>query len=255
MVFQFVLVSDAIMNENILQIISQTFFVFVCLGYSIVQYFQDELQAAQRIEIAIIVLMIIFALGWVLLTYRLHREFGWTIFKSYGADIKILNSLRMYHAFLVLLKLDVFFFIGFSVQYLVLVLRNNSSISEIYIHGLLAFPATFALLIVAYIAIHQESRVLMSMSLIGLSVGIGYMITKLVDLATNQTHNKFLGARKSLAWFESFTLFLAILTYILAILNFSLFGLGFREHRRQQRRKFRSNSSSYMNIIQRWEID
>ena len=98
---------------------------------------------------------------------------------------------------------------------------------------------------------------MMAALLFGLSAGIGYLVTKLVDLATNPDPTKFLGARRSLGWFESFTLLLAMATFVLAALNFRNFGKGLKEHRLNHKRRFIASSSTVSSIgsNQRWEID
>lgn len=109
----------------------------------------------------------------------------------------------LYHIFIMLLKLDVFFFIGFSIQFLVLVLGSSASTNmvDILTHGLIAFPGALALLVIAYMAVHRESKILMYATLVGLLAGAGYLISKLVDISRNGETDKYSGCSKSLAWF------------------------------------------------------
>ena len=92
----------------------------------------------------------------------------------------------------------------------------------------------------------------MSITLIAFSGGIGYLISKLVDVITNTTP-KYEGSKKSLTFFGEFhalrsfclgmhwfcsclrfsaeviTLALSIATFVVAILNFRNFGKGLKE--------------------------
>lgn len=43
--------------------------------------------ASQPYEIAVVSLMVIFALGFAFIAYKLYQEFGWTIYKKIGADL------------------------------------------------------------------------------------------------------------------------------------------------------------------------
>jgi hypothetical protein len=46
----------------------------------------------------------------------LYREFGWEIFKSLGGDPRQKSRYRWQQILITLLKLDWFFFVGFTVQ-------------------------------------------------------------------------------------------------------------------------------------------
>ena len=60
------------------------------------------------------------ALGW-----KIWREFGWKVYKRLGADRQVKRMYAHYQIFVCVMKFDVFFFVGFSVQLVVLVLDKN----------------------------------------------------------------------------------------------------------------------------------
>jgi hypothetical protein len=64
---------------------------------------------------SIIGLMILFNILGAFVAYRLFAELGWSIYKEQGADIKKRTILQRYHIFILLLKLNVYFFV-FSFQ-------------------------------------------------------------------------------------------------------------------------------------------
>ncbi|KAJ3280475.1 hypothetical protein HK104_000632 [Borealophlyctis nickersoniae] len=245
--FQLFLCFDAVVHSSMIQLVSTTTFNWALFGYSCMQYrqamtiFTDAQQKVAEtqnipvhptrvVEIVIIICMLVFSLGWIAISYRLYRVFGWSIFKELGADIAVKNRLRQYHIYMMLLKLDVFFFLGFDLQFLVLVLILQSSTdkTDVWTHAGVAIPFTLGLLIVAYFAIRRESNWLMALTLLGLSGGIGYLISKLVDVQTNKT-NKYQGSKNSLTFFEAITLILSIATFVVGIFCFRNFGKGLKE--------------------------
>ena len=50
-------------------------------------------------------------LGW-----KIYTEFGWKVYKLLGADRRIKKMYAQYQIFECMLKFDVFFWLGFSVQ-------------------------------------------------------------------------------------------------------------------------------------------
>ena len=57
--------------------------------------------------------------------------------------------MHLYHIYIMLLKMDVFFFLGFDIQFLLLILKDQSQ-QAIILHCLVSFPGT---LILAYYAV------------------------------------------------------------------------------------------------------
>lgn len=66
-----------------------------------------------------------------------------------------LDVLYLYHIYILLLKIDVFFFLGFSLQFawLVLYKENDTFPSEFAIHLLFSIPGTILTLLTAYYAV------------------------------------------------------------------------------------------------------
>ncbi|KAF7722781.1 hypothetical protein EC973_002700 [Apophysomyces ossiformis] len=79
----------------------------------------QPLAIAEKIEIALSVVILLFACAMTYLSYEMSRQFGWNIYKKIGADVQIQRMYRMFQFFVLALKLDVFTEFLVSVFYLI----------------------------------------------------------------------------------------------------------------------------------------
>ncbi|KAI8912710.1 hypothetical protein EDD86DRAFT_269239 [Gorgonomyces haynaldii] len=250
-VFQFVLLYDAVLNLSLIQLVATTAFNFAFMVYSVIQLNQAAnlvggnglitrglaLHPTANLEYGQIAIMIIFCTGWLFIAYRLYKVFGWTIFKEMGADVSMRNKLWLYHVYIMILKIDVFFFLGFSFQYLFMVsiqyLKDRPSIPaspiQFYSHLCIATPIAMALLVVSYYAVRKENYILMYGTFGGLVAAMIYLIVKLVDIYTPSSKDNYSGAQNSLTLFIVLTFIMAGVSVVVAFFNFRNFGTGLKE--------------------------
>lgn len=74
---------------------------------------------AEKIEIALCVVILTFAVVMSFLSYQMSKQFGWNIYKKIGADVQIQKMYRMFQFFVLSLKIDIFTQFMVSVFYLI----------------------------------------------------------------------------------------------------------------------------------------
>jgi len=237
-----VLCTDAIYYQNTIQFIALTIFILCEFSFSITQVYQssssifDGIDGKQSnlpkdavpFEIAIIGVMFIASISFAYLSYKLYQEFGWTIYKKIGADMEMRDRYKMYQIFIVLLKFDVFFFFGFAIQFLALVVILDDR-SEILRHIILSGITSVIVIVVGFWGVQTEKKFLMYLFMAGCGVGEGYLIWRLVDVAKN-VNNRYIGTRNTLLFFLNICLVLIIVTFLISIRCLRNFDKGLKYH-------------------------
>lgn len=168
-VYQLVLVWDGLRLKNTIQIIGLVMYNIGLLVYGAVQMEQIEDVAVQlpaeikndiwrRTRPFLIAIPAILALGTALLAFaawKLYDEFAWTIYKHISADLRMKRRYLTFQIYIALLKFDFFFFLGFTVQFVVIVERLTV---EFYL-TIAAIPVTIAILLAAAFFTRRESLI------------------------------------------------------------------------------------------------
>lgn len=107
---------------------------------------------------------------------------------------------RAYQIYLVLIKIDLFFFVGFSIQFIFLTLAKQTSDPEYWV-TIFFLPATLLILMVAVYAVRHESRRWMAFFLTTMLAGVGYFIFKVYRMYSKEKKSQFIGINKFLTLF------------------------------------------------------
>lgn len=114
-------------------------------------------------------------LAYVGLAYKIYTEFGWKVYKFLGADRRMKSMFTYYQIFLCLVKFDLFFWVGFSVQFIWLVLDSHNA--EYYL-TCLALPLSIVVLIDGHIAARRENKWMMYTFMTGCVGALVYFLYK-----------------------------------------------------------------------------
>ncbi|EJU00976.1 hypothetical protein DACRYDRAFT_108312 [Dacryopinax primogenitus] len=246
--YQFILAVDAVRSRNMLQIVFLAIFNGVFIAYAVLQI--SEVQGALPagtpgiISIPINVVLIlppivisVAEVAYLLLSWKIHTEFGWQNYKLLGADRRIKKMFLHYQVFECLLKFDVYFWIAFSVQFIFLSL-DHTSIE--YPLTIAALPVSLLLLLEGHLGARFENKWLMTSSMVGTLAACVYFAYKLVRILMERTDTSFMYVWKSLVGFSSACIGLIILTFIMACIVFFNFGKGLKQHLSKTKRTLNS---------------
>lgn len=88
---------------------------------------------------------------------------------------------RAYQIYVVLIKMDFFFFVGFSIQFIYLTLTKNTDDPEYWL-TIVVLPLTLPILYIAIYAVRHESRRWMIVFLVAMHCGVAYFAFKVVRM-------------------------------------------------------------------------
>ncbi|KAJ2707995.1 hypothetical protein FB645_000346 [Coemansia sp. IMI 203386] len=239
--FLLMLCWEAVAHKNTIQIIAATLFNVMCLIYSLIQYTTFYIRPSSSagifqkdndMRILQITTMVVYSLctvAFAMLTWELYQLFGWKTYKKLGANLALRRAYKWHQILLTLLKLDIFFFISYSVQLATLVLRVSDP--ETWVQIGVVIPGSVVFLVLSFWALKVEKRRVMIVVIICLGLSPAYFIYKLVrmNVGIDKNNDPYLDSRKYLTFFIVVTLALILVTVYVSIRCYRNFGIGLKE--------------------------
>ncbi|KAM0788015.1 hypothetical protein ACM66B_006214 [Microbotryomycetes sp. NB124-2] len=228
-IVQLALAIDAIVAKNTIQLALNVFNTLF-LAYSIIQISElRELLDSKTLRIIVWLIPVMISLTeatYIGTFWFIWRDFGWQIFKEIGADRSIKRAYAWYHVFLTALKFDWFFLLSFSLQLVLLVLRQSALERGLTIA---AMPVTLLILIAGYVAVRREINWLFYSFEGGCCAGVGYFVYK-IFMVYQRRKTDYLLVFKSLTLFAVICLLVLLFTIFTSTMCFRNFGRGLRYH-------------------------
>ena len=239
-VFQFVLAVDAVHARNTLQFIFLACFNAMFLLYAIVQISEYQTIAkgsnpdvpstidVGAVKILTTIIPIVIAVSqaaYIGLGWKIYNEFGWKVYKFLGADRQIKKMYASYQVFECLVKFDVFFWAGFSVQFIWLVLSERQW--EFYV-TVAALPVSILLLFEGHLAARHENKWMMATFMSGCACAMIYFIYKLGRVLSQRHLDPYKDVYKTLTVFSVLSICLLVATSIYSVIVMRNFGRGLK---------------------------
>ncbi|KAK6844060.1 hypothetical protein PG987_004920 [Apiospora arundinis] len=208
-------------------------FIFAFLYELVIVYdalrLKSMIQLVGRISpalIAVILVQAIATLDLAFLTYKLHFEFAWVMYKALHADLSMKKRLLNFQIYLALIKFDFFFFLGFLVQMVVLI-SSPQTYPELglSVGGILIALAVMCLAIYFAMIENKVGTIAIIVAYLG---AVAYLSYKLLVL---HNENNYL-----LIVFDILTLAMMLCTIIMAIVCMASFDQGLRTYTMPQKK-------------------
>ena len=243
-VFQVLITLIALYSRNLLLLVFLMGFYCCMLIYTGIQYNEvsDKIStvligkwktATYAMNIATIcVLAATLVLQSILLYFGLRRYVSWFTFKKIGASLELKRIYTYFQIHRSILMFDFFFFAGFTIQFLVIMVKDRKSVE--FILTVIVIPLTIILLFISDISATREFIYGSIFAIVLFLCGIAYVLFKIIRLYTKYTSaydlairpGEYFMGRKSLLTFGIITLVLLVATIVLEVVSICNYGKG-----------------------------
>lgn len=234
-IYQVLLTAIGLRSKNMLLLTMLCGFYGCMLIYTGIQYAEisetvgqvlerEWKRATQALNIATIaVIGVTLVLQAYMIFVVLRKNVKWIRYKKIGADLKIKKMYTIFQIHRSLLIFNFFFFLGFTVQFIVIMINDKTSVE--FILTVCVLPLTLILLVLSDFAATRESIILTAVSITAYIGGCVYVLFKTIRLFTKYSSayritivpGDYFPGRSSLVTFGVITLVLLFATIAIEI--------------------------------------
>jgi len=157
------------------------------------------------------------------IAYKLYQEFGWKIYKKIGANIQTQARYKTYLMFAVLLKLDIFFLMGFQILNLVFLFAEPSKENMTIIFQSCMVAIVLPMIALAFVGVRSENKpamIVFAVCAIVTIINLIYILAKFII-----QKDEYL-----LTFLDILGIFLSIASIYFAWITTRNFDKGLKEH-------------------------
>ncbi|KAI9361197.1 hypothetical protein DFJ73DRAFT_814373 [Zopfochytrium polystomum] len=248
---------DAILHQNFVQVVAVCGYSVGCFVFAVIQISQSQKtrdsiadfysdgpdwtgnQIVQYVMAGITAVWIpIFAY----LSYRMFREFGWTIYRVTGGDKKMERAFTNFHIQNITVKFSIFFLFLFAI--INLVLTDNTSASEILI-PVFGVPFVLAIGFAGWLGARRESNGLILLFELGNLCMLAYVLFYLArvlrlygsDEFKQKMFDRYDAIQRPLTFWGVLAVLLLLGSCLYGFICMNQFGRGLKEVLDQQRKQ------------------
>ncbi|GBB94445.1 hypothetical protein RclHR1_02360003 [Rhizophagus clarus] len=246
--FQVLLCVDALWRKNSMQLIALVLYNILSLVYAGVQLYQHMIledvgtenatfipqdpskfptaeftrqffiKRMRPLEYVIIGIVTAFSGYLAALSFKLTREFGWEVYRTYSADVKVRDAFRSLSILQTLIKLDIFFIGAYAIQ---LIPSQSIGYSNSIAETIIIFFVGTIMLLMAWYSIMQESKYILLCVINLLALSLIYMVYRLISINISQHtdggYDPYEFTRRLLSFFLATTICLVLATIFYAV--------------------------------------
>ncbi|KAJ7285852.1 hypothetical protein C8J57DRAFT_650435 [Mycena rebaudengoi] len=267
-IFELLMAFDALRLRNIIQLVGILLFHMALIVFAAIQIRQTRSALIntsadcvnnynmiycpgpgslwEEVKPFLIAVPCVIAGAWLVMMFwikELYAEFGWAIFHVVGANPKMKTMYQWYQIMLCLLKFDFFFFVGVTMQLLIIVLAKNGAEFGVTIS---AIPVVLVLLALCGVAVQREIKWLMTISLVMMLAAMSYFLYKLVRIYEPASRETYATTRASLTIFTIVAFLLLFGTFAVGLRCFSDFDRGLQASK--------VNGQSYAPVVTKLDV-